>query len=70
MAAQTTERIVIKMGTQIVLDQGKFAKDRLKTIVEACHELRSKKKQFIFVSSGAVGLGPIEPQGSHRQRLC
>jgi glutamate 5-kinase len=51
------ERIVIKLGTQIVLENGAFAKKRLTSIIDTCSAYREKNKQFIFVSSGAVGLG-------------
>jgi glutamate 5-kinase len=56
MAKTSYKRIVIKLGTQIVMDESGFAKSRISTIIAACAKSRNQH-QFIFVSSGAVGLG-------------
>ncbi|HEX4922473.1 MAG TPA: glutamate 5-kinase [Bdellovibrionales bacterium] len=51
------KRIVVKLGTQIVIENGTFALARIEEIVTACHAHAEKGREFIFVSSGAVGLG-------------
>lgn len=52
------KRIVIKLGTQIVMGNGgMLAVDRLKGLVDQCAELTRQGKSVILVSSGAVGLG-------------
>jgi len=53
----TLKRVVVKLGTQIVMENGAFAKARLKRLVETCAQHRENGREFIFVSSGAVGLG-------------
>jgi glutamate 5-kinase len=54
---KTSHRIVIKFGTQIVIENGEFAEKRLTTMISACAKLAQTGREFIFVSSGAVGLG-------------
>lgn len=56
------QRIVIKLGTQVVIDlangsEGQFASERLAGLTRQCAELVSQGKEVILVSSGAVGLG-------------
>jgi glutamate 5-kinase len=55
-------RIVIKLGTQIVIEQdgplaGMPAMERLTGLARQCAELVKSGRQVIVVSSGAVGLG-------------
>jgi glutamate 5-kinase len=52
-------RIVIKLGTQVVVDQtsGLPALERLGAIVNDIAQLKSKGHEVILVSSGAVGMG-------------
>lgn len=54
---KTPKRVVVKLGTQIVIEDSKLAEGRLQEIVESCHRLAVTGREFIFVSSGAVGLG-------------
>lgn len=52
-----SKRVVIKMGTQIVIDEnGKLAEARLKNIVAQVASIR-EGREILLVSSGAVGLG-------------
>ncbi len=50
-------RIVIKLGTQVVIDGGALAEERLAGLVRQCAGLIRAGKEIILVSSGAVGLG-------------
>lgn len=51
-------RIVIKLGTQIVVEpDGQLAVSRLRALMAQCAALHSDGKEVIIVSSGAVGLG-------------
>ena len=63
----TAKRIVIKLGTQIVVEpDGQLALERLRTLMSQCAELHRRGKELIIVSSGAVGLGRnrLKQQGS------
>jgi glutamate 5-kinase len=56
------QRIVVKLGTQIVIESdgtlsGMLALERLTSVARQCAELVKTGKQVILVSSGAVGLG-------------
>lgn len=56
------KRIVIKLGTQVVIElagggDGQFASERLAGLTRQCAELVAQDKEVILVSSGAVGLG-------------
>lgn len=57
------KRIVIKLGTQVVIElaagngDGQFASERLAGLTRQCAELMEQGKEVILVSSGAVGLG-------------
>jgi glutamate 5-kinase len=54
----TAKRIVIKLGTQIVVDAaGRLALERLRALADQCVALHRAGKEVILVSSGAVGLG-------------
>jgi glutamate 5-kinase len=55
-------RVVIKLGTQVVIElgqdqQGRFAAERLAGLTAQCAQLMAEGKEIILVSSGAVGLG-------------
>jgi glutamate 5-kinase len=57
-ALQTAQRIVVKLGTQVVTHDGvELALGRLMGIVESLAQLRKAGRQVVLVSSGAVGLG-------------
>jgi glutamate 5-kinase len=61
------KKIVIKLGTQVVINgvggssggasEGGFAVERLASLTRQCAELVAQDKEIILVSSGAVGLG-------------
>lgn len=52
------ERIVIKLGTSVVTGAyGNVERGRLNTLVRDVVELQKSGKEFLLVSSGAVGLG-------------
>ena len=56
------KRIVIKLGTQVVIElaengAGRFASERLTCLTRQCAELMQAGKEVILVSSGAIGLG-------------
>ncbi|WP_373531316.1 glutamate 5-kinase [Vampirovibrio sp.] len=58
----SAQRIVIKLGTQVVIDLagdsgGRFATERLAELTRQCAQLVAQGKEIILVSSGAVGLG-------------
>lgn len=55
-------RIVVKLGTQVVIElagnaTGRFASERLANLTRQCAELVASGKEVLLVSSGAVGLG-------------
>lgn len=55
-------RIVVKLGTQVVIElaanaTGRFASERLANLTRQCAELVANGKEVILVSSGAIGLG-------------
>jgi glutamate 5-kinase len=51
-------RIVIKLGTHVVMRDGvTLAHDRLTSLVESVARLRQSGREVILVSSGAVGMG-------------
>src|SRR3990172_3509121 len=53
-----TRRIVVKLGTQLVVQKdGGPDLHRLGSIVKQCAEFIQHGKEFIIVSSGAIGLG-------------
>ena len=68
-------RIVLKLGTQVVLDaQGRPALSRLYGLMETVAELRRRGAQPLLVSSGAVGLGArqlgIRPERLSQKQAC
>lgn len=69
------KRIVLKLGTQVVLDaEGRPALSRLYGLMEAVAALRRRGAQPVLVSSGAVGLGArqlgIQPLGLSQKQAC
>src|SRR5262245_1130074 len=58
-----SKRIVVKLGTQVVMSQFGLAEGRLRSLVRDINILRSLDKEVILVSSGAVGLGKKEILG-------
>jgi glutamate 5-kinase len=70
-----SRRIVIKLGTQVVLDaEGRPALSRLYGLMETVAELRRRGAQPVLVSSGAIGLGArqlgIKPEGLAQKQAC
>jgi glutamate 5-kinase len=68
-------RIVLKLGTQVVLDaEGRPALSRLYGLMETVATLRRRGAQPVLVSSGAVGLGArqlgIQPEGLSQKQAC
>jgi len=68
-------RIVLKLGTQVVLDaDGRPALSRLYGLMEAVAALRRRGAQPVLVSSGAVGLGArqlgIQAEGLSQKQAC
>ena len=68
-------RIVLKLGTQVVLDaEGQPALSRLYGLMEMVAELRRRGAQPLLVSSGAVGLGArqlgLQPQSLAQKQAC
>jgi len=52
-----TKRIVIKVGSHVLTEDGDMAKVRLLSLVELIFELKEDKYDVILVSSGAVSAG-------------
>ncbi|MCA8941969.1 MAG: glutamate 5-kinase, partial [Planctomycetes bacterium] len=51
-------RIVLKLGTQIVVDaEGRVARERLAGVLRQCAALWERGAELLIVTSGAVGLG-------------
>ncbi|AEA33266.1 glutamate 5-kinase [Hippea maritima] len=50
-------RIVIKIGSGVISNNGSVDKNTLKSIVEDIANLKNRKKQILIVSSGAVASG-------------
>jgi glutamate 5-kinase len=68
-------RIVLKLGTQVVLDgAGRPALSRLYGLMETVADLRRRGAQPVLVSSGAVGLGArqlgIQPETLSQKQAC
>jgi glutamate 5-kinase len=51
------KRIVIKVGSHVLTEDGKIALDRLEGLVELIAKLQKSGKELILVSSGAVAAG-------------
>ena len=64
------EKIVIKLGTNTVLDSiGNFNQDLISSLLEEILLLREKGKKIILVSSGAIGLGNTHMHWERSQDL-
>jgi len=50
-------RIVIKVGSHVLTEEGKIALDRMRALVDFIAELIGEGKEVILVSSGAVAAG-------------
>jgi glutamate 5-kinase len=50
-------RIVIKVGSHVLTEEGRIAKDRMMALVELISELKATGKEIVLVSSGAVSAG-------------
>ena len=50
-------RIVIKVGSHVLTEEGAIAKSRMMALVELISELKAVGKEIILVSSGAVSAG-------------
>lgn len=55
-----SNRVVVKLGTNVVMSQFGLAEARLRSLVRDVIKLRREGKEIILVSSGAVGLGKKE----------
>ncbi len=69
------KRIVLKLGTQVVLDaEGRPAMSRLYSLMESITALHHQGAQVLLVSSGAVGLGArqlgIQARGLAQKQAC
>jgi len=51
------KRVVIKVGSHVLTEDGKIATKRLKALVEFLAKLHNANKEVILVSSGAVAAG-------------
>jgi len=57
-AVNAAERIVVKVGTRVLTrGDGRLALSRHAEVVEVLADLRSKGRELLLVTSGAVGLG-------------
>jgi len=50
-------RIVVKLGTHVVMHDGELARERIGGIVDSLAGLRRAGREVLLVSSGAVGMG-------------
>ena len=50
-------RIVLKVGSAVLTQDGELALDRLKNLVNFIADLKSRNNEVILVSSGAVAAG-------------
>jgi glutamate 5-kinase len=50
-------RIVIKVGSHVLTEEGRIAKDRMMALVELISELKATGNEIVLVSSGAVSAG-------------
>lgn len=51
------KRIVIKVGSHVLTDNGSIAKERMLALVELVAQLKASRYEVILVSSGAVAAG-------------
>lgn len=50
-------RIVIKLGTKVVMQDNKFNRTFVKNLAAEISKFRRRGKEFIIITSGAIGLG-------------
>ena len=50
-------RVVLKVGSHVLTQDGKIARDRMLALVELIVELKKSDYEVILVSSGAVAAG-------------
>ena len=61
MSLKNSKIIVIKIGSSLLVDNNKkIRKKWLSTFAKDVHELKSKNKKIVIVSSGAIALGCIK----------
>ncbi|MBD2842483.1 glutamate 5-kinase [Erythrobacter sp. KMU-140] len=53
----SARRLVVKIGSALLVEDGKPASDRLKSLARDLAELRERGTEIIVVSSGAIALG-------------
>ena len=53
----SARRLVVKVGSSLLIDQGRIREAWLATLAADIHALSSEGKQIVLVSSGAVALG-------------
>ncbi len=68
-------RIVLKVGSHVLSEEGSIALDRLRALVDLIAELQNAGRQVILVSSGAVAAGytqlPLDRSGvAEKQALA
>ena len=52
-----SRRMVIKIGTSVLFENGALSRNRLKVLARQTAALRKEGREVILVSSGAVGVG-------------
>ena len=55
-----TRRLVIKIGTSVLFENGALARNRLKVLARQAAALRREGREVLLVSSGAVGVGYLK----------
>ena len=55
--ADKPEKIVIKIGSSLLINQNKFNSNWLSNFIDDLVFLKKKKKKIVIVASGAVSLG-------------
>jgi glutamate 5-kinase len=70
LRVRSARRVVVKLGTNVVNGSGgEISIERVRPLVGSIARLKSAGRQFVLVSSGAVGLGAGR-LGLHRSRLA
>lgn len=52
-----TKRLVVKVGTTQITDNGALSRARMEALADAIRELRARKIEVVLVSSGAISAG-------------
>ncbi len=58
------KRIVIKIGTNALTKNGEFNHDRIDALAKEIVEMQKEGKEFVIISSGAVGIGKTIRKGN------